>query len=157
MNSSEKLDAVGESLARAMVYSFGSICFGSLSIGIANFLRWIADQIRPSPEDAPFPLLVVVQEAIVSCIDYVVAMFHDFAMVYVGMYGYGFLDAANASNKLFQKRGWQEIVEHHLLSYIFYMVSIMISGFAGCVCVEIVAANKLNLVSLGHPQTVSFW
>jgi len=84
MTSSEKFDAVGESLVLAFIYSFGSVCFGSLFIGPVNVLKSVANNLRPNSEEAPIRALVAVQEAVVSCIDYFVAMFHDFAMVYVG-------------------------------------------------------------------------
>jgi hypothetical protein len=84
MTNSEKLDAVGESLVRALVFSFGSVCFGSLFIRPVNVMKSVADHLRPNSEEAPMRALVAVQEAIVSCIDYFVAMFHDFGMVYVG-------------------------------------------------------------------------
>lgn len=84
LDHSEKLDAIGESLIRALVYSLGSVCFGSLFIGFVNFLRSIADHIRPNTEEAPLRALVAVQEFLVSCIDYVALVFHNFAMVYVG-------------------------------------------------------------------------
>jgi len=180
MTSSEKLDAVGESLVRALVYSFGSVCFGSLFIGPVNVLKSVADHLRPNSEEAPMRALVAVQEAIVSCIDYFVAMFHDFAMVYVGkwitnvalvrsrsiiishfsplgMYGYGFLEAAKKSNSLLQKRGWQDIVGHHLLNNLLLIVSLVIAGLSGCISVEIVSAQHLSLVSSDSPTMISFW
>jgi len=86
LDNSEKLDAVRESLVQAMVYSFGSVCFGSLFIAPVSILRNIAEHIRPNREGAPIRALVVVQEFIVTFIDYVVSVFHDFAMVSVGKF-----------------------------------------------------------------------
>ena len=84
LDESQKLDAIGESLVRAIVYSFGSVCFGSMFIGLVNALREIANQIRPNPEEAPIKCLVVVQECIVSCIDVVASIFNDYAMINIG-------------------------------------------------------------------------
>jgi hypothetical protein len=84
MNQSQKLDAIGESLIRAIVYSFGSVCFGSMFIGVVNFLRAVAEQIRPNREEAAIKSLVVLQEIIVSYIDRAAEVFNEYAMINIG-------------------------------------------------------------------------
>lgn len=53
---------------------------------MVDFLRSIADHIRPNRDDTRIKVLVFVQEFVVSCIDYVSSIFHVFAMVYVGKF-----------------------------------------------------------------------
>lgn len=156
LDHSEKLDVIGESLTRALVYSLGSVCFGSLFIGFVNFLRSVADHIRPNTEEAPLRVLVAVQEFLVSCIDYVALVFHNFAMVYVGMYGYNYLQAADKANILFFKRGWQDIVDHSLLSNLLWVVSLMIAGLCGCISMEIEHLWDISLISGDEPSNLSF-
>jgi len=156
LDHSEKLDIIGESLTRALVYSLGSVCFGSLFIGFVNFLRSVADHIRPNTEEAPLRVLVAVQEFLVSCIDYVALVFHNFAMVYVGMYGYNYLQAADKANILFFKRGWQDIVDHSLLSNLLWVVSLMIAGLCGCISMEIEHVWDISLISGDEPSSLSF-
>jgi len=86
LNLSQKNEAIGESLVRAFVYSFGSVCFGSMFIGIVNALRAITDQIRPNTEEAPIRCLVVVQEFIVSCVDTLSSIFNGYAMITIGKF-----------------------------------------------------------------------
>lgn len=187
LQDSQKLDAVGESLIRAVVYSFGSVCFGSMFIGLVNALRGIADQIRPYREEAPIALLVVVQEFLVSCIDLAASIFNEYAMInigkfpgfafaitensflivcfahqlrvfrYSGMYGYDFLEAGKQANSLFEKRGWQGVVSNSLLNHLLLIISLVIAGLTGCVSVEIERVQKLPLVSVTHPLKISFW
>jgi len=156
LDESQKLDAIGESLVRAIVYSFGSVCFGSMFIGLVNALREIANQIRPNPEEAPIKCLVVVQECIVSCIDVVASIFNDYAMINIGMYGYDFLEAGKQANTLFQKRGWQDIVSNSLLSHLLLIISLIVASLIGCVSVEIERVWELPLVSVADPSTIAF-
>jgi hypothetical protein len=78
------LDMVGDSFLRAISFSFGSVCLGSLFIGPANFLRQIAGYIRPNKEEAAISVFVIVQELIVSIIDYTSVKFSNWAFAYVG-------------------------------------------------------------------------
>jgi len=73
------------------------------------------------------------------------------------MYGYGFLEAAKKSDSLLKKRGWQDIVGHHLLDNLLIIVSLAIAGLSGCISVEIVSAQHLSLVSRDSPTMISFW
>ena len=84
LDTSEQLYVIGESMVRAIVYSFGSICVGSLVVPISNFLRKIVEPLRPNGEETPFRALVVVQECIVTSIDMLFSEFHEFAFIYVG-------------------------------------------------------------------------
>lgn len=156
MNSSEKLDAIGESLVHPTVHSFGSICFGSMFVGISKLLRKIVEPIRPNGDDAPLRLFVLFQEVIVSCIDNMYFMFHEFAFVYVGMYGYNFLEAGKKANSLFKKRGWTEIVYDDLLENLLTIVSLVIGGTCGWISVIIEGLVDIPLISTEKPAMVAF-
>ncbi len=84
-NEMNKFEVVADSFVRATFHSFGSVCLGSLFIGPANFLRQLADYIRPNKEEAAIQSLVVMQEWIVSAIDYFCDKFCNFNFAYVGM------------------------------------------------------------------------
>ena len=99
-HSCEKLHgaATGASLR-----SFGSICFGSMFVGISKLLRKTVEPIRSADEDkkeddedeaeaatSPLPfvrllrLLATFRQFILSRIDHAYFTFHEFAFVYVG-------------------------------------------------------------------------
>lgn len=75
----------------------------------------------------------------------------------LGMYGYDYLQAADKANILFFKRGWQDIVDHSLLSNLLWVVSLMIAGLCGCISMEIEHVWKFSLVNVDEPSTLSFW
>jgi hypothetical protein len=77
---------VGGTLLRCCSFSFGSICLGSLFIGPTNFLRRIADKIRPNKEEAAIQSFVFLQELIVTAIDWLNTKFSSWAFVYVGKF-----------------------------------------------------------------------
>jgi len=147
LDTSEQLDVIGESMVRAIVYSFGSICVGSLVVPISNFLRKIVEPLRPNGEETPFRALVVVQECIVTSIDMLFSEFHEFAFIYVGMYGYSFFDAGKQANRLFEKRGWTEIVDNDLLNNLLTIVSLVIGGTCGWIAIVVESSDRPALVS----------
>jgi len=150
------LDVLGESFLRAGVFSFGSVCFGSLFIGFANFFRHIAGYIRPNREEAAMRIFVVFQEVIVSTIDFVCIKFSNWAFAYVGMYGYDYLEAGKHANELFARRGWKEIISDDLIEIVLFSLSLVIGGVVGCIAVLSEDAGKTQPFSLNHPSLVAF-
>ncbi len=149
-------DSFRESFLRAGFWNFGSICLGSLFIGPANFLANIAGHIRPNKEEAAIQIFVVVQEWIVSAIDFVCMKFNNWAFAYVGMYGYSYFEAGENAEQLFRRRGWQEIIGDDLLGNVLFAFSIVIGGVIGCIAVLIEDVEKTRLYSLDYPSLVAF-
>lgn len=156
LDPSEQLDVIGESMVRAIVYSFGSVCVGSLVVPISNLLRKIVEPLRPNGEETPFRALFVVQEFIVTTIDKFFSEFHEFAFIYVGMYGYRFFEAGKQANRLFEKRGWTEIVDNDLLNNLLTIVSLVIGGTCGWIAIVMECSEYEQLVSSDRPALVSF-
>ena len=80
------LQVVGDSFLRATTFSFGSVCLGSLFISPARFLHQVSDYIRPNKEVAAIQSFVILQEWIVSGIDYYCDKFCNWAFAYVGKF-----------------------------------------------------------------------
>ena len=90
-----------QTFARTIFLSFGSICFGSLFIGPAQFLRHAAIYIRPNKEEAALQAFVLLQELIVSFIDLICVKFNNWAFSYVGKKPY-FLSEINQEEQQVQ-------------------------------------------------------
>lgn len=152
----KNLDVVKESFLRASSISFGSVCLGSLFIGPTNFLRHIADYIRPNKEEAVFKFFVVFQELIVSAIDFLNVRFCNWSFAYVGIYNYNYLDAGNIAQDLFHKRGWKKIIRDDILPNVLLLISLIIGGVVGCVAVLIEYLESTRLYTLNRPSLVAY-
>ena len=93
---------------------------------------------------------------ITSCIDNLSANFSPWGFAYVGLYGYGFLDASYNASVLFDKRGWTVIVSDDLVPNILLIASIVIGGVTGCFAHLISQLDSLHVTSLEDPGLVSF-
>lgn len=157
LSSPECLEAVGNSVFNAAVFSLGSICYGSLFVAPSTLLFRFAEYIRPNREEAAIPALVVIQEYIVSAIEYFHSLYHEFAFAYIGIYGYNFRDAAAKSNDLFQKRRWTSTVTtNDLIRSLLWVFSIGIGCLCGCCAIAIANTERRPLVSLNRPRRIAF-
>jgi len=121
--------AVTSSVCRASTYSFGSICFGSLLVAIIKALRATANQAR-NGEDAN-AILVCVVDCLLACIQGMVEYFNKWAFIYVGIYGYGYLEAGKNVMTLFGDRGWEMIITDNLVDNTLGMVTFLFAGVIG--------------------------
>lgn len=138
----------------------GSICFGSLFVGPVRVLRQLSGFLRPSAADESLmclhECLHCIQTVISSCIDTISANFSPWGFTYVGLYGYGFLDASYNASVLFDKRGWSVIVSDDLVPNILLIASVVIGGVTGCFANLISQLDELHVTSLEEPGLVSF-
>ena len=145
---------------RSSFYAFGSICFGSLFVGPVKLLRQVAGLARPSGEGHSLlclhECLHCIQTCITTCVDYLADRFSPWAFTYVGLYGYGFLDAGHHATELFDKRGWTTIVSDDLVPNVLLLASLVIGGITGCFAHFIESTESLSFSSLNEPMTTSF-
>jgi len=114
---------VTSSLYRATTSSFGSICFGSLLVAIIQALRQIANQARAN--DDGNGILLCIADCILSCLESLLEYFNKWAYVYVGLYGYGYVEAGKNVMGLFKSRGFEAIVADDLVSNALILVSLI--------------------------------
>jgi len=129
--------AVRDSFIRTLTTSFGSICFGSLLVAILRTLREMANYAR-TQDDGGFLLCVV--ECILGCLESLLEYFNKWAFVYVGLYGYGYIEAGKNVITLFRNRGWEAIIADDLVDTLLLMVSLLVGAITGCVGIAIQAA-----------------
>jgi hypothetical protein len=71
----------------------------------------------------PLPLHVD-GNAIRSLLEY----FNKWAFVYVGLYGYSYIEAGKNVISLFKNRGWEAIIADDLVGNVFFILSLCIGG-----------------------------
>lgn len=138
--------AIGDSIYRSVTYSFGSICFGSLLVAIVQALRALNRQLR-GQDDAR--IIVCIIDCILACIEGIIEYLNKWAYIYVGLYGYSYLDAGRNVMSLFAAKGWSSIITDDLASNVLMMMSFMIASLTGLVGYILASINNNLLVDLG--------
>jgi len=118
------------SLCRTMTTSFGSICFGSLLVALLQALKSLAYTARGNDDCALFACCA---ECILSCLEAYLEYFNKWAYIYVGLYGYGYIEAGRNVITLLHNRGWEAIIADNLVSNTLMLVSFVVGGLNGCI------------------------
>jgi hypothetical protein len=124
--------SIKDSFVRSTTYSFGSICFGSLIVAVIQTLRHLQNQLRHSDDDS-MKLIGCIIQCILACIEDLIEYFNEWAYIYVGLYGYSYLDAGRNVIELFQAKGWTTIISDSLAARVLGMISLVIGLFTGLV------------------------
>ncbi|KAL7470443.1 hypothetical protein ACHAXS_010696 [Conticribra weissflogii] len=131
---------ITDSFIRATTTSFGSICFGSLLVAIIETLKTLVQSATADDDTggcAAFLLCLV--ECLLSCLEGILEYFNKFAYIYVGLYGYSYLEAGKNVFTLFQQKGWTVIINDDLVSNtlsLFCLVIGLLTGAIGLVMNE---------------------
>lgn len=99
---------------------------GSLIVAFIQALRALAEQARQN--DDGNGILICIADCILSIIQGIVEYFNQWAYVYVGIYGYKYLEAGKAVMQLFKTRGWDVIIADDLVGNVFFLVALCIGG-----------------------------
>lgn len=121
-------DAVRHSLIRSTTSSFGSICFGSLIVAVLQMLR---NGLHNAKNNRNPSILKCIAMCILHYIESLVEYFNKWAYVYVGLYGYGFVDAGRRVIGLLKTRGWQTIIADNLVGRLLGIMSLTIGILTG--------------------------
>ena len=65
------------------------------------------------------------------------AYFNKWAFIYVGLYGYDYLDSGRKVVNLFRDRGWTTIISDRLVVRALFLVSFVIGALTGCLGVAL--------------------
>lgn len=124
--------AVRDSFVRSTTTSFGSICFGSLLVAFLQALKAMAQEARGG-DDACAAFMACIAECILGCLESLLEYFNKWAFIYVGMYGYSYIDAGKNVIALFRARGWTVIINDDLVSNTLGLVNLTIGAIVGCI------------------------
>ena len=115
--------------SRALTTSFGSICFGSLLVAIIQTLKQLARNARE--QGGSMALLACIAECILGCLESLLQYFNKWAFIYVGLYGFSYLESGKKVIELFKARGWDTIIADELISMALTMLSVLCGLISG--------------------------
>lgn len=122
--------ALTDSLSRATTYSFGSICFGSFLVALVQALRSLQHYARGN-DDMSF--LVCIIDCILACIQGIIEFMNRWAYIYVGLYGFNYIEAGRNVITLFEHKGFTVIISDDLASNVLFMMAIGIGLATGII------------------------
>lgn len=126
--------AIKDSFVRATTTSFGSICFGSLLVAIIQTLRAMVNMARSDgDQNACAAFLLCLVDCLLRCLEDALEYFNKYAYIYVGMYGYSYLEAGKNVMTLFTQKGWSIIISDNLISNVLSLFSLLIGCLTGSV------------------------
>lgn len=134
--------ALSSSLFRSLTYSFGSICFGSLIAAAIQALRQLAKyaeqelRVGGSRRESAALLMCLIQ-CLLSVLEEAAEYFNKWAFLYVGIYGYGYLEAGKNVLTLFRERGWTAIINDNLTARVLGLLSFAIGLMTGLVAAAV--------------------
>ena len=132
--------AIVSSLIRALLYSLGSVAFGSLVEGVAeavnamvNIGKKYADSDGNTQDIGSriFGFLSCCTLCCAKSIEY----FNQWAYVYIGVYGYSYQESGRRVMELFKERGWTSMVSDILVSYVLNFTSVLVAAATGGIAV----------------------
>ena len=146
-----------DSIFRATTYSFGSICFGSLLVAIVQALRQLQRHAQSQGEDGAIVACLI--DCILGCIQGIIEYVNKWAYVYVGLYGYSYIEAGKNVMQLFQSKGWTAIITDDLVDNVLFMVSIGIGLISGLIAMLIAEVDRQLLAGIGYedPALAAFF
>ena len=103
------------SFKRAITYSFGSICYGSLIIAVIQFLRHLTNNARREREFNFFTFVLLCIACLLSCIQDILEYMNHYAFAQVAIYGKDFCSAAKDTWNLFKSRGLDMVINDNLI------------------------------------------
>ncbi|VEU37624.1 unnamed protein product [Pseudo-nitzschia multistriata] len=145
---------------RSVFYSVGSICFGSLFVGPVRILRQFSVFFRP-PEEVHSLMTLhecmhCIQSCLTNCVESLARRFSPWSFTYVGLYGYGLIDAGLHSAELFDKRGWTTIVSDDLVPNVLLLMTFTITGLTGVFAHLLQRFESLALTASQEPLVTPF-
>lgn len=79
------------------------------------------------------------------------------AYVYVGVYGFSYLEAGKSVFELFKNRGWEAIIADDLVGNALGLVSLIVGLFMGSISLIFVAATDWFEEAGGNDKAVAFF
>jgi hypothetical protein len=148
--------AVMSSMHRSLTYSFGSICFGSLLQALISVLRFVVESSRNQRDrddecGGCGALLLCILECLARLLEDVIDYFNQWAYIFVGIYGYSYLESGRRVMELFRARGWTSIVTNGLVGFTMGIITFTIGIITGAAALIV---EYFATQSLGDPNSV---
>merc|ERR1712008_375866 len=120
-------------------------------MGIVAVVQALRAIVHNAGNNEDAQLLVCIIDCILGCIQDILEYINKWAYVYVGLYGFGYIEAGKNVLELFRSKGWDVIIADDLCERVLFMVSLgvgVLTGLIGLICV-VLDQNLLAGFDLG--------
>lgn len=130
---------VWSSLYRSLTYSLGSICMGSLLQAVITAIRVTLQAARNNRthDDDCGSFILCLLECVTKCLEDILEYFNQWAYVYVGVYGYSYLESGKRVTELFKARGFTTFVANDLVGYVLGFTNVVVGVVTGMIAILI--------------------
>ncbi|ODV95790.1 hypothetical protein PACTADRAFT_2101 [Pachysolen tannophilus NRRL Y-2460] len=118
---------------RAMTYSFGPICFGSLIVALVQLLKQFIQIMRQNAmnnNDMCGSITAVCFECIIYIVDWALRYFNQYAYSYVALYGKSYLRSAKDTWQILRYKGIDALCNDCLIGTSLSMISMFVAYVA---------------------------
>jgi len=130
---------VYSSLFRSVTFSFGSICMGSLFEAIVTMIRVLLqstrDQSNRNSCEGCGPIIFCLLECIAKCLEDILDYFNQWTWVYIGIYGYSYLESGRKVVELFKARGFTTFITNDLIYHVLRFTNVIVGILTGIVAI----------------------
>lgn len=137
-------NAIYESWMRSNIYSFGSICLGSLLVAILQVLQAIIRMSRNNNRNANGGIFLCLLQCLFNLLEKFVEYVNKWAFVYIALYGYDYCTSGKKVFELFKSRGWSVIINDHLVSCSLGFMQFWIGVLSGAMGIVLGLVFSLN-------------
>jgi hypothetical protein len=124
-----------------------------LIVALIQALRALANEARQNGDAGA---LACIAECLLGCLQGIAEYFNKWAFVYVGLYGYSYLEAGKNVITLFKNRGWDAIIADDLIGNVLLLVSIIVGGITGVIGIIIEATSDFFDDAGGNSVAIAF-
>jgi Plasma-membrane choline transporter len=136
--------AIQDSWVRSVTCSLGSVCLGSLLVSILqvshSMLVWLKRSSSPCGA-RNLSFVACIAEFLLSFLGRMVSYFNKYAFVYIGLYGYDFLESGHRAFELFQQRGWTTVIQDDLIGRVLHLASVVVGLCTAAVAIVLIVAH----------------
>ena len=126
-----------DAFLRSTIWSFGSACFGSLLLAIVqaarSMLNFLIRRTHGEDRSRACACLLCCAQCCLSCVEGIFKFANKYAYVYVGTYGYSYIQSGRLAVDLFKSRGWTTLISDSLIESSLFFVRLGVAGFCGII------------------------
>lgn len=127
---------------RAITYSFGSICFGSLIVAILKSIRAMIPRRTSVSGGGGFSQMFL--RGILGCVESLMQWLNHYAFTQIAIYGYDFKHAAKATWQLLCDMGLMPLMNNTLVQAVCWLSCIIGAAIASLIAVLMVKSTDLD-------------
>ena len=145
-----------QALTSASSHKFTSLFyFNSTRLQIVAIIQATKEIVRQMREQDD-GILLCCAECLLGCLEALAEYFNKWAFVYVGLYGYSFIDSGKNVMTLFKTRGWTTIITDNLVGSVLAMLSVGVGLITGLIGILLASMKGLGAEFAGGAFAVGF-